>query len=472
MPYFCVECGTFQQVEVRTCPACGVEREDPRRIDPFARSRSGIVASDAVDELPEVVISRRRYLWFKLTRPWRRLWMRGLLWRALLLSVSAVAFGVPLASAIYWLVGQRCDSSQDVACSATIVRLVTPVSGRFASQLSEPASERDIALAAELFDAVTLIGLAWSDDQSVSQREIVNISAGDSGICFSAVECVPLIRSGKNVDYDGVSGSAYLNPAGLRGTHLANQRRREPATLAPSLRQDRIANDSMSLPRASETTVPGTTLSILVDVNRALTSEVASLAASSLISAGVSLEVRLETLDSATIASLGEYVVVIESAIPDQTLRVIAATGRIVMTVGSEWRVVPASRAWLRLSPHPALLAELVVSRIQFEGNVLLVGRCGDPSPAVSNPLQRRLSQRGTGQLVKYQCIDKKTLEATYTAFPNDPDATLVIATPYNPLGLYKTLLETGYVGKIDDVVVVASRATRLIDAVDAAANP
>lgn len=472
MAYFCVECGAFQRVAVRSCLVCGAEREDPTRIDPFARSRRGSAETDAVDELPEEVISRRRYLWFKLTRPWRRLWMRGLLWRTLLLSVSTLVIGVPLAGAVYWIVGQRCDSSQDVACSATVVRLVTPVSADFAGQLTEPASERDLALAAEMYDAVTLVGLAWINDQAVSQQEIVKVSAGDSDICFTAVECAALIRSGKNIDYDGVSGSVYLNPAGLRGTHLANWQRRKPSKPTPDPTRDRVMSDRDSRVRVSESIVPGTVLSVLVRSNVALVNESVSLATSRLRDAGVDLEVRVETIESTTVDSLGEFVVVLESSIPDQTLRSIENSGRLVIAVGSEWRVIPASRTWLRVSPHTSLLAEMVVSRLQFDENVLVIGRCGDSSPSIANSIQRQLSQRGTGQMVRYQCIYKKALETKSVAISNDPAVTLVIATPYNPLGLLKTMLETGFVSKVDEVIVVAPRATRLVDSRVTSANP
>jgi len=470
--YFCVECGAFQRVAVRSCPVCGAEREDPTRIDPFARSRRSSAEIDAVDELPEEVISRRRYFWFKLTRPWRRLWMRGLLWRTLLLSVSAVVIGVPLAGAVYWIVGQRCDSSQDVACSATVVRLVTPVSADFATQLSQPVSMRDIALAAELYDAVTLVGLAWADDQAVSQQEVVKVSAGDSDICLTAVECIALIRSGKNIDYDGVSGSAYLNPAGLRGTHLANQQRRKPSTLSPDPRRDRSASDRDSRVRVSEAIVPGTVLSVLVRTNVAWVSESVGLALARLQEAGVQLEVRVESFEFTTIDSLGQFVVVLESAISDQTLQSIEASGRLVITVGSEWRVVPGSRTWLRLSPHPSLLAETVVARLRFNRTVVIVGRCGDQSPAITGPIQRRLTQRGSRGVVRYQCIDAASLETISIALESDLPVTLVVATPYNPLGLLTTMLETGYIGKVDDVIVVESRVTRLVEPRDISGNP
>lgn len=472
MAYFCIECGAFQRVAVRTCLVCGAEREDPTRIDPFARSRRGSAETDAVDELPEEVISRRRYFWFKLTRPWRRLWMRGPLWRTILLSVSAVLIGVPLAGSMFWLLGQRCDSSRDVACSVTVVRLVTPVSADFAGQLTEPASERDLALAAEMYDAVTLVGLAWIDDQAVSQQEIVKISAGDSDICFTVVECAALIRSGKNIDYDGVSGSVYLNPVGLRGTHLTNWQRREPSTLTPDPSRDRVISDRDSRVRVSGSIVPGTVLSVLVRSNVASVSESVSLATGRLRDAGVDLEVRVEIVESTTVDSLGEYVVVLESSIPDQTLRSIEASGRLVIAVGSEWRVVPTSRTWLRVSPHTSLLAEMVVSQLRFDENVLIIGRCGDSSPAITNSIRRQLSRRGTGQMVRYQCIYKKALETKSIAISNDPAATLVIATPYNPLGLLKTMLESGYASKVDEVIVVAPRATRLVDLNVASANP
>lgn len=481
MGYFCVECGAFQRIVARACPECGAEREDPTRINPFARSRRGGATTDAEDELPAEVVSRRRYMWFNLTRRWRRVWVRGLIWRTLLIAGSTIVIGGPLAGATYWLVGQRCDSSQDVACSSTVVRLVTPVSADFARELSTSVNEKNLALAAELYDTVTLIGLAWADDETVSKFEVFNISAGKRNICSTAVECIPFIRLCKNIGYNGVSGSVPLNADGMRGTHLTNQQHRKPAALTPEARGDRFLSVKASQNQMSDARIPGTFVSVIVRRNATWASEAAGLAANGLEVAGVNLGVRVETPES-TIESLGAYVVVFDSTIPDYTLRLIEASGRLVITLGSEWRVIPDSRTWLRLSPHPAMLTEMVVRQLRFDQTVVVVNRCGgneytkrliDASGRnIMRLLQRRLIERGSRQVVRYQCIGKVALADPSTALIGDTPITLVVATAYDPLGLLKTMLESGYIGKVEDVIVVAPRITRLVETLTQPSNP
>jgi len=74
--------------------------------------------------------------------------------------------------------------------------------------------------------------------------------------------------------------------------------------------------------------------------------------------------------------------------------------------------------------------------------------------------------------VVRYQCIDAASLEIISIALESDLPVTLVVATPYNPLGLLTTMLETGYIGKVDDVIVVESRVTRLVEPRDISGNP
>lgn len=461
MPYFCVVCGAFQRGDSRSCPACGAEREEAARIDPFERT-SRVAAT--TDDEPEEVVSRRRYLWFKLTRPWRRLWRRGFLWRSMLIAGSAVFVGAPLTAAIYLLVPERCDASQDVACAAEVVRLVTPVSSEFADRLGGDTDPRNLALAAEVYDAVALLGLAWLNDGSASSTEITRVSGGDVDICDSIVECAELIRRGVNVDYDGVSGSVYLGRDGVRGSYIANRRTDAPSTDESTIDTERLIGRIPLNRRTSTSEVAGQRISVLTQSERPAIAAAAFLAATDLGRSGISLTVDTIVREVADLERLGEFVVVVDDAIPDRVIDAITRSDRIVIAVGSEWRTYNSWNRWLRVSATQELLAQLVVPRLDPRRDVIVVGRCGDSSQTLERALKRNLESRGYATLTRHECINREKLASPVPLSVDESPVMLVVASSNNPVGLLRTMLESGYGSDVYEVIIVAPRVVRLAE--------
>lgn len=52
------------------------------------------------------------------------------------------------------------------------------------------------------------------------------------------------------------------------------------------------------------------------------------------------------------------------------------------------------------------------------------------------------------------------------------PIETLVIATSYNPIGLYKTILETGYIGNTKNIILIGERIIRISVSGSPSPNP
>ena len=462
MPYFCVACGAFQRGDSRSCATCGAEREEAARIDPFERASR--VAATTDDAEPEEIVSRRRYLWFKLTRPWRRLWRRGFLWRSMLIAGSAVFVGVPLTAAIYLFVPERCDSAQDVACAATVVRLVTPVSSEFASRIGDGTDPRNLALAAEVYDSIAMIGLAWLNDGRVSDTEILRVSGGDVDICVSISECAQLIRQGVNVDYDGVSGSVYLGHDGVRGSYIANRRTDAPFTEESTVDGERLIGRIPIDRRPPTAEVAGKRVSVLTQSERPAIATAALLAATDLERSGISLTVNTIVRDVADLERLGEFVVVVDDAIPDRVIDAITRSDRIAIAVGSEWRSYHSWNRWLRVSATPELLAQLVAPRLNPRRDVIVVGRCGDSSQILERALKRNLEFRGYATLTRHECINKEKLANPVALSLDDSPVTLVVASSNNPVGLLRTMLEFGYGSDVDEVIIVAPRVVRLAE--------
>ncbi len=76
---------------------------------------------------------------------------------------------------------------------------------------------KDFTYGPESYDATTMVALAVeeakSDDATVYGPHIIDISK-DGTKCTSFKQCDALIKQGKNIDYDGVSGPCDLGPTG------------------------------------------------------------------------------------------------------------------------------------------------------------------------------------------------------------------------------------------------------------------
>lgn len=76
---------------------------------------------------------------------------------------------------------------------------------------------KDFAYSAESYDGITLIALAAeaakTDDPKAVAAKLGEVSKGGEK-CKNFKECVALVKAGKDVDYDGVSGPIEFNDAG------------------------------------------------------------------------------------------------------------------------------------------------------------------------------------------------------------------------------------------------------------------
>ncbi len=458
MPYFCVECGMFQHLDEKNCLDCGAKSEGATRINLVNRVSKKDGDSESVDDLPEEIVSRSKYLWFKFTRPWRRFWRRGLLWRIVLITGSSIITSIPIVGAVYWYDQSRCNPEQSATCIATVVNLVTPVSEEFSTRVNETLSDQELALSAEIYDSVMLLALAWLDDQSISPREVVEISGGDYNICTSVKICAPEIQNGVNVDYDGASGSVYLSPEGDRGTYLKERQFRKKLWKKGDPTQSRLFGSVNQIWRIPNIKVADTTISILSKRELSSVRQALLLATTDLQKAGISIRVESNVGDFDEINELGNFLVVVDSGLSDEILNKIVSKEKVTILVGSEWRKVDNAFRALRLSANPNLLVDMVLPELKTKGELLLIGRCGDQSSTLAVALRQQLLLDKIDLSIRTDCIIEKPISITESLLKNPP-STLIIATSYNPLGLYKTLLQSGYMTKIQDVIVIGERS-------------
>ncbi len=459
MPYFCIECGMFQHHNEEKCPDCGAKSERATRIDllnPILKKDGG---DESLDEFPEEIVSRSRYLWFKITRPWRRLWRRGLLWRFVLITGSAVIASIPIVGAIYWYDQIRCDPEQSATCIATVVNLVTPVSEEFSARVNETLSDQELALSAEIYDSVMLLALAWLDDQTISPREVVEIAGGRYNKCTSAKICAWKIKNGVDVDYDGASGSVYLSPDGDRGSYLKERRFRKKLSTKTDSTQPHLFGSVSKTWLITNVKVPDTTISILSKRELSSVRQALLLATTDLKNAGISIQIE-SIVDSGftdETDDLGNFLVVVDSGFTDETLGEIASKEKVTIFVGSEWRKINNSFRDLQLSATPNLLVDMLLPELKTKGEILLIGRCGDLSPTLADALRWQLFLDKIDLSIRTDCIIEKPTKIDESLLRNPP-STLIIATSYNPLGLYNSLLQSGYMTKIQDVIVIGER--------------
>lgn len=455
MPYFCVACGAYSERERDDCEICGVKRESPTVIDLVAPRRALAADSDHEDEEFVEVISRPRYLWYQITRPWRARWRRGLLWRVVLSTVAAAVSALPIVGGVYWWSQQRCDARVDVTCTATVVQLVAPVSPSFAERLGEPVTDRELLLAAEIYDAIVLLGLAWSQDSQVSATEVTRVSAGDENICTAIRECLSLLEDGENIDYDGVSGSVYLTAGSRRGSYIVNR--------ATNVRSNDVESKGVSrlivLPsisaRSSTLSAFGPTISVVGYSSKSTRIAAARLAENDLRTAGVKLRVLPKTLLSLT--GLSDLVVAVDDGLSDEVLSEVVNQGRVVIAVGTEWRRTPPNASWLRLSAHTNLLAHALALEVKSPGAVQFIGRCDVYSQRVYEDLALRLAERQPPPLVQFDCLERLLDDSRPTATTPRASETLIVAAPGDTEVLLRTLLESGYLPSARDVILLKS---------------
>jgi hypothetical protein len=455
MPYFCVACGAYSEREREDCEICGVKRESPTVIDLVAPRRALAADSDHEDEEFVEVVSRSKYLWYQITRPWRVRWRRGLLWRVILSTVATVVSALPIVGAIYWWSQQQCDARVDVACTATVVQLVAPISPSFAERLGEPVTDRELLLAAEIYDAIVLLGLAWSQDGRVSAAEVTRVSAGDENICTAIRECLGLLEAGENIDYDGVSGSVYLTADSRRGSYIVNR--------ATNVRSREVENKGVSrliaLPsvsaRSSALSASGPTISVVGYSPQSTRIAAARLAENDLRTAGVKVRVLPKTLLS--LAGLGEFVVAVDDGLSDEVLAEIVDQGRVVIAVGTEWRQTPPKSPWLRLSAHTNLLAHALALEVKSPGAVQFIGRCDVYSERLYEDVARLLAERQPPPLVQFDCLERLLDDSRPPATTPSVSETLIVAAPGNTEVLLRTLLESGYLPSARDVILLKS---------------
>lgn len=455
MPYFCVACGAFSEHELEDCEICGVKRESPKVIDlvvPRRRSPSDV---DHDDEEFVEVISRPKYLWYQITRPWRVRWRRSLLWRVVLTTVASFVIVLPIVGAVDWWSQQRCDTRVDVTCTATVVQLVAPIAPGFAERLGAPITDRELLIAAEIYDAVAMFGIAWSEDGRVSADEIIRVSAGKKNVCTTIEQCARLASQNLNVDYDGVSGSLYLAIDGKRGTYLANR--------AMNVRSDE-AESKGEVRRIAATAASRTAWPLPVSENRILVlgsldvasrKDAVSLAQSDLRTAGLQLDVTLLTEIPNNLDDLGAFVVVVDDGVPDQVLEDLVAAGKVVIAVGSPWRQTPLFSPWLRISAHTRLLSRVLDNEIRLGGSIQFVGRCDVYSARVFEDLQRDIQVSRPESDLQYQCLEKLLSGDQSLKTFESMDSTLIIATPGNSEPLLRVLLEKGVLSGARDVILL-----------------
>ena len=457
MPYFCVACGAYSERERDDCEICGVKRESPTVIDLVAPRRAASSDTDHEDEEFVEVISRPKYLWYQITRPWRVRWRRGLLWRVVLSTVATAVSALPIVGAVYWWSQQRCDARVDVTCTATVVQLAAPISPGFAERLGEPVSDRELLLAAEIYDAIVLLGLAWSQDSQVSAAEVTRVSAGDENICAAIRECLSLLEAGENIDYDGVSGSVYLTAGGRRGSYIVNRATNVRSSDVESKGVSRlIALPSVSA-RSSLIATSGPKISVVGYSPKSTRISAARLAEYDLRTAGVNLRVESEPREPSNLAGLGEFVVAVDDGLSDEALSEIVDQGRVVIAVGTEWRLTPPNASWLRLSAHTSLLAHALALEVNSPGAVQFIGRCDVYSQRLYEDLARRLAERQPPPQVQFDCLEQLLDDSRPTATTPNASETLIVAAPGNTEVLLRTLLGSGYLPSARDVILLKS---------------
>ena len=462
MPYFCVACGAYSERERDDCEICGVKRESPTVIDLVAPRRALAADSDHEDEEFVEVVSRPKYLWYQITRPWRVRWRRGLLWRVILSTVATAVSALPIVGAIYWWSQQQCDARVDVSCTATVVQLVAPVAPEFADRLSEVSTDRELLVAAEIYDAVAMFGIAWGEDGRVSADEIIRVSAGKKNVCTTIEQCVRLASQNLNVDYDGVSGSLYLAIDGKRGTYLANRAMNVRSDEAESKGEVRRIATTAASRTAWPLPVSDNRISVLGSLDVASRKDAVSLAQADLRTAGLELDVTQVTEFPENLDDLGRFVVVVDDGVPDQVLEDLVAAGKVVIAVGSPWRQTPLFSPWLRISAHTRLLSRVLDNEIRLGGSIQFVGRCDVYSARVFEDLERQVRISRPESDLQYLCLEKLLAGDQSLKTFESRDSTLIVATPGNSEPLLRVLLEKGVLSGARDVILLQDIDTRV----------
>jgi hypothetical protein len=463
MPYFCVACGAFSENERDDCEICGTKRESPKIIDLVAPRRGAPSDADHDDEEYIEVISRPKYLWYQISRPWRVRWRRGLLWRVALTTVATAASALPIVGGIYWWSQQQCDARIDVTCTATVLQIVAPVSPGFAERLGEQVTDRELLLAAEIYDAIVLLGLAWSQDGQVSGAEVTRVSAGDENICITIRECLSLLEAGENIDYDGVSGSVYLTAGGRRGSYIVNRATNVRSTDVATAGVARlIALPSISA-RSSLVAASGTTISVVGYSPNSTRITAARLAEYDLRTAGVNIRVESEPRSPQNLVGLGDFVVAVDDSLSDEALSEIVGQSRVVIAVGTEWRHMPQNAPWLRLSAHTSLLARALALEVTSSGEIQVIGRCDVYSQRLYEDLTSQLAERQPPPVMQFDCLERLLANSQPTATAPKNIETLIVAAPGNTEVLLRTLLESGYLPSARKVILLKSLSVRAI---------
>jgi len=105
MPQFCTNCGTYQTDKTQLCISCGESHQDVIRISPLEWSDQPLSILEGKEFLPDEITSPRRYVWLKITRPWRRQWSRGTMWKIILTAtLSATIIGTFAGLAIFVMI--------------------------------------------------------------------------------------------------------------------------------------------------------------------------------------------------------------------------------------------------------------------------------------------------------------------------------------------------------------------------------
>ena len=460
MPYFCVECGAFQTDDEKYCSTCGAKSESATRVDLLKRMPKESASSELVDDLSEEVISRPQYIWYKTTRPWRRLWRRGLIWRFLLIVGASIPTGLSISGAVYWYGQESCNPDDDVFCVATVVSLVTPISNEFSDRLTEPANHNELSRAAEVYDAIVLLGLAWSNDQKITYREVTDLSAGDSNICTSVQSCVAAIQAGENIDYDGVSGSVYLGPDGVRGTYLRNRRHKERNVVASDPSDDRLIGRAFSNFRLPNSSREGSVLTVLSRFDSPTLSEAVKLASEDLKSARIDLQIREATRLPGDFDNLGEFVVVVADGFPNSSLRKLVGLSKTIITVNSEWRQID-DEDLLRLSAHPDMFAKIITAELKSTGDILIVGRCGFEGRVLESEIKKILAAEELSLDIRNECSAEELLASSATEDSEDLQTTLIVVEPIDAEPLLRLLYESGKISQYKKVIVLKPRSIR-----------
>lgn len=136
---------------------------------------------------------------------------------------TMIAKGIgPKKQQIYFVDGNTADYSKDFpkgtlkGVKATYPGAELTSSFKSVLQKTDPKL-KDFTYGPESYDAVMLIALAAdmakSDSPSAFSKDIIKVSAGGEK-CTTYKDCLALLKAGKDIDYDGVSGPVDLGANG------------------------------------------------------------------------------------------------------------------------------------------------------------------------------------------------------------------------------------------------------------------